>query len=226
MQEYSLLIGGKAGEGINTAGLSIAGLFSRLGYRVYMYFDYPSLIRGGHNFAIIRAADRPIGAHRTRVDVLLALDRKTIETHKERIDGKTTVIYDSSQVREGTGYGLPLDDIIAEEKAPPITRNSAMLGAFARVAGIDREILEDVLRAAVPEKHLDSNLRVAARGYSAVESVFSVKQLDAPALPVLTGNEAAGLGLVYGGLDTYVAYPMTPSSTYNSGAEHLVSWLR
>lgn len=212
MQEYSLLIGGKAGEGINTAGLSIAGLFSRLGYRVYMYFDYPSLIRGGHNFAIIRAADRPIGAHRTRVDVLLALDRKTIETHKERIDGKTTVIYDSSQVREETGYGLPLDDIIAEEKAPPITRNSAMLGALARVAGIDREILEDVLRAAVPEKHLDSNLRVAARGYSAVESVFSVKPLDAPALPVLTGNEAAGLGLVYGGLDTYVAYPMTPSS--------------
>ncbi|MDI6866329.1 2-oxoacid:acceptor oxidoreductase subunit alpha [Methanoculleus sp.] len=212
MQEYSLLVGGKAGEGINTAGLSIAGLFSRLGYHVYMYFDYPSLIRGGHNFAIIRAADEPIGAHRTGVDVLLALDRKTIETHKERIGGKTTVIYDSSQVGEERGYGLPLDEIIREEKAPPITRNTAMLGALSRVAGIDRAILEDVIRATVPEKHLDSNLRVAARGYNGVEGVFSVRPLDAPKLPVLTGNEATGLGLVYGGLDTYVAYPMTPSS--------------
>ena len=57
MGEYSVLIGGKAGEGINTAGLSIAALFSRLGYRTYMYFDYPSLIRGGHNYAIIRASE-------------------------------------------------------------------------------------------------------------------------------------------------------------------------
>ncbi|ABN57957.1 MULTISPECIES: 2-oxoacid:acceptor oxidoreductase subunit alpha [Methanoculleus] len=213
MAEYSVLIGGKAGEGINTAGLSIAGLFSHLGYRTYMYFDYPSLIRGGHNFAIVRAADRAIGAHRTRVDVLLAFDQNSIENHRQRIHDGTTVVYDASQVVRGEGYGLPLDAIVKEEKAPPITKNSAMLGALARVAGIGREVLEDVLRATVPEKHLEANLRVAGRGYNAVGGVFTVEPLDAPALPVLTGNEVAGLGLVHGGLDSYVAYPMTPSSS-------------
>lgn len=212
MSEYSVLIGGKAGEGINTAGLSIARLFSRLGYRTYMYFDYPSLIRGGHNFAVIRASDKAIGAHRTRVDILLAFDQNGIETHRERIHEGTTVIYDASQVAKGIGQGLPLDRIIEEEKAPPITKNSAMLGALARTAGIGREVLEDVLRAAVPEKHLEANLRVAGRGYDAVETVFSVEPLGAPTLPVLTGNEVTGLGLVHGGLDTYIAYPMTPTS--------------
>lgn len=101
MSEYSVLIGGKAGEGINTAGLSIAGLFSRLGYRTYMYFDYPSLIRGGHNFAIIRASEKAVRAHRTPVDVLLAFDQKSIDNHRDRIHDGTTIIYDASVVVRG-----------------------------------------------------------------------------------------------------------------------------
>jgi len=212
MSEYSVLIGGRAGEGINTAGLSIARLFSRLGYRTCMYFDYPSLIRGGHNFAIVRASDMRIGAHRTPVDVLLAFDQNSIEHHRQRIRDTTTVVYDASTVVRGQGYGLPLDAILKEENAPPITGNSAMLGALAQVAGIDRDLLEAVLRESVPAKHLEANLRVAGRGYDAVENVFTVEPLDAPTFPVLTGNEAAGLGLVHGGLESYVAYPMTPSS--------------
>ncbi len=212
MHEYSVLIGGKAGEGINTAGLSIAGLFSRLGYQTYMYLDYPSLIRGGHNFAIIRASERTIGALRTPVDVLLAFDQKSIDSHQERIHGNTTIVYDASGAVKADGYGLPLDAIVKEEKAPPITKNSAMLGALARVAGIEPAIYEDLLRTSVPEKYLEANLRVARRGYDAAGEVFVVEPLDAPALPILTGNEATGLGLVYGGLESYIAYPMTPTS--------------
>ncbi|WP_048104412.1 2-oxoacid:acceptor oxidoreductase subunit alpha [Methanoculleus bourgensis] len=212
MSEYSILIGGKAGEGINTAGLSIAGLFSRLGYYTYMYFDYPSLIRGGHNFAIIRASEKTVRAHRTPVDILLAFDQKSIDNHRERVHDGTTIIYDASGAVKADGYGLPLDRIIKEEKAPPITKNSAMLGALARVAGIEPAVYEDVLRATVPAKHLEANLRVARRGYDAAGDVFTVEPLEHPALPVLTGNEATGLGLVYGGLEAYVAYPMTPAS--------------
>jgi len=107
MSEYSVLIGGKAGEGINTAGLSIAGLFSRLGYRTYMYFDYPSLIRGGHNFAIIRASEKAVRAHRTPVDVLLAFDQKSIDNHRDRIHDGTTIIYDASVVVRGGGLRSP-----------------------------------------------------------------------------------------------------------------------
>jgi len=44
--DLSILIGGAAGDGINEAGLIVGRLFSQLGYFVYMYYDYPSLIRG------------------------------------------------------------------------------------------------------------------------------------------------------------------------------------
>ena len=46
MTEYSVLIGGKAGDGISQAGQLIGSLFSSLGYHVCLYVDYPSLIRG------------------------------------------------------------------------------------------------------------------------------------------------------------------------------------
>ncbi len=212
MRDYSVMIGGKAGEGINMAGLAIAGLFNHLGYRVYMYFDYPSLIRGGHNFAVVRAAEKKIGAHRDSYDILLALDQNCIDRHTDRIRDDTVIIYDTYQVVNAHGHPVDINAILDEESAPAITRNSAILGAFCSAAGIGREILEDVFEKTIPEKYLDVNLRVAGRGGDAVGEVMRIEALDKPHLPVLTGNEVAGLGLVRGGLDTFVAYPMTPTS--------------
>ena len=83
--EISVLIGGRAGDGISSAGQVIARLLAQNGYRVHMYFDYPSLIKGGHNFAIIRAAEKCIGAVRHKVDFILALNQETITLHRERL---------------------------------------------------------------------------------------------------------------------------------------------
>lgn len=88
MNELSVLIGGKAGDGINQSGLLIARLLSQIGYYIYMYFDYPSLIRGGHNFSIIRASQNKIGVHKEKVDFLLALNQNTIDLHKNRLKDK------------------------------------------------------------------------------------------------------------------------------------------
>ena len=52
-KDFSILIGGEAGQGSRMAGLIIAKFFNQLGYRIYIYEDYQSLIRGGHNFSQI-----------------------------------------------------------------------------------------------------------------------------------------------------------------------------
>jgi 2-oxoglutarate/2-oxoacid ferredoxin oxidoreductase subunit alpha len=212
MRECSVLIGGKAGEGINTAGLIIANLFSRLGYRIYMYFDYPSLIRGGHNFCIIRASERKIAAHRETVNVLLALDQNCIDLHPQQIREDTVIIHDTYRVVRPEGHGVALNEILAEEKAPEIARNSAIIGAFCKAAGIEWEVLSEAFAAFIKEKYLEMNLRVAKRAYNSIDEQFRIPPLERERLPVLTGNEATGLGLVRGGLDAFVAYPMTPTS--------------
>jgi 2-oxoglutarate ferredoxin oxidoreductase subunit alpha len=86
MREYSVLIGGQAGDGINQAGLLLTAIFTQMGYRAYMYFDYPSLIRGGHNFAIVRCAERKVYAHHDRMDLVIALNQETVDLHVHRLE--------------------------------------------------------------------------------------------------------------------------------------------
>ncbi|MDI6718410.1 MAG: 2-oxoacid:acceptor oxidoreductase subunit alpha [Methanomicrobiales archaeon] len=214
MQDVSILIGGRAGEGINLAGLSIARLLNQLGYHPYMYYDYPSLIRGGHNFAIVRGADRRISCHRDRVDYLLALNQDCIDLHRRRIKETTTIIYDSNAVKTlpKDGIGIDLFHMVKEENAPPITRNSGIIGAFSRAAGIPWKILEDLFRRTIP-KSLEINLAMARRGYDASRSAAPLAIKNGAGLPMISGNEAIALGFLKSGLSAYIAYPMTPSTS-------------
>jgi 2-oxoglutarate ferredoxin oxidoreductase subunit alpha len=215
MDEFSVLVGGRAGDGINEAGMIIARLYNQLGYCLYQYLDYPSLIRGGHNFAIVRAAGKKIGTHRDRVDFLLALNQDTIDRHKWRLKESSIAIYDSDEVKSPVagGFGLPLKTMAKEAGAPPIARNSGLIGAFSKAAGIEWEILEGVLRKEIPQS-VDENLEVARQGYGGIEGDdgLKVEKRSYPCCPVITGNDLIGLGLLRGGLDAYIAYPMTPSS--------------
>jgi 2-oxoglutarate ferredoxin oxidoreductase subunit alpha len=51
------LIGGKAGFGIDKAGSILGSILNRLNRRIYIYRDYPSLIRGGHKLGKKEASD-------------------------------------------------------------------------------------------------------------------------------------------------------------------------
>ncbi|WP_292369731.1 2-oxoacid:acceptor oxidoreductase subunit alpha [Methanoregula sp. UBA64] len=212
MKDISVLIGGRAGDGINSAGAVVAWLFSRLGYYVFVSTDYPSLIRGGHNFTMVRAADHPVGAYNDRFDYLVALNQETLDLHAPHCPD-CIIVANADQVKKpGSGQTISVGEILKEESAPPVTGNSAMIGAFAKAAGIPWKTLEEVFTAHMP-KAADENLRVARRAYGAVNTVRPVPVLGKAPLSLITGNEAIGLGLASGGLDSYIAYPMTPSST-------------
>ena len=211
--EVSVLIGGKAGEGISSAGQVIAHLLGQLGYRVHMHFDYPSLIKGGHNFAIVRGAPEPIGAARNQVDLILALDQETLRLHAPRLPegGRGVVVYNSDTVKYPPGIGVPIGSILAAEKAPPVMGNSAILGAFVRAAGIGWPLAERVFTKSF-RKGTGQNLRIARTAYEVSEERFRIPALSRPPLPAFTGNEAMGIGLVEAGLGVYLSYPMSPTS--------------
>ena len=216
MEDFSTLIGGVAGDGINEAGLTVAWLFNRLGYRIYMYYDYPSLIRGGHNYSLVRASRQKIGAHRDQIDVLIALNQETVEKHKDRLKDSSFVIYDAEKVKvDGVlqkSCGIPVTQILKETGALPVMKNSCILGAFCKVVGIDWLVLEEVLKKHIP-KMLEQNLMVARRGYDQAEEFCHMDELNQETQPIMTGNQAISLGLIKAGLEAYVAYPMTPSSS-------------
>jgi len=218
MDDFSLLIGGKAGDGIDRAGLIIARILNQLGYRLYIYRDYPSIIRGGHTFSIIRASKNKIRTHSDKVDFILALNQDTIDLHRQRLKPNSTIIYDSNIVKlEGPSlgiqsFGLPLEKIVKEENGLPVMRNSCIIGGFSKATGLEWDILERVFKNNI-SKGIDLNLKIARRGYDEAKEFFKIGPLPNRSLPVVTGNEAIGLGLIKGGLRAYIAYPMTPSSS-------------
>lgn len=210
MDDVSILVGGRAGDGINSAGLIVAHLLNHLGYRIYMYFDYPSLIKGGHNFSLVRGSPEFIGAHRNRADFVLALNQDSVDLHKDLITGESVVIFDSGRV-DADGVGIPISEILKELDAPAVMGNSCIIGAFARCAGIEWDVVKSVFLQKIPKK-LEQNLSVARTGYDMARKIKRIEPIQQKNLPVLSGNEAIGIGLLQGGLDAFVAYPMTPTS--------------
>lgn len=226
MKDFSTLIGGIAGDGINEAGMTASRLLSRLGYHIYMYYDYPSLIRGGHNFSLIRACRHEVSVHTDAIDVLIALNQETVEKHKFRLKKNSSfIIYDSDKVRADSfpqrGCGLAVTSMLKEVGAPAIMKNTCILGGYCKAVGIDWPVLEAVLNKHM-QKKLELNLLLAQRGYEKAEQFCRLDNLpvgSAGSSPpvglrsLLTGNQAIALGLIQAGLGAYIAYPMTPSSS-------------
>lgn len=207
-----------AGFGIDKSSLVIANILNRLGCRLYVYRDYPSLIRGGHTFSIIRSSNKKISAHKDGIDIILALNQETIDVHKGRLRSNSVVIYDSDSVRSETlpkntqGLGVALSRIVKEASGPEIMRNTCIIGALCKAIGIEWSILEAVLRKSFP-KDIDENLKIARRGYDeGAKTPIGIGPIKQDPLPILTGNEAVTLGLIKAGLKAYIAYPMTPTS--------------
>jgi 2-oxoglutarate ferredoxin oxidoreductase subunit alpha len=211
MKDYTVLIGGQAGDGIRQAGGMIGRMMSRLGYHIYFWDDYPSLIRGGHNFSIIRASEGRIEAYRDEIDILVCLNEDTAKKHRDQLKPDGLLIYDSD-VFKAEGCGVGLAGIVKENGGKPVMRNIAALGAVARTLGVEWPMLKTVVEAGAP-KATELNLKIAKAAYDAAcDARFHIERLDSEPLPLLQGNEAIALGAVRAGLGIYVAYPMTPSS--------------
>ena len=211
MKEISILIGGKAGDGIKGAGQIIARLLNRLGYRIFLYDEYPSLVKGGHNFNVIRGADKKIRAHKKNLDIIVALNQETAEKHNSDLKSHGVVLYDSDEV-DIEGMGIPFTSIVKEMEGIPIMRNTAAIGALAKSLDIEWSVV-DKLIADTMEKQTDLNLKIAQKAYDIADKVHvSLTRLEVNPQPLLTGNQAIALGAVQGGLNMYIAYPMTPSS--------------
>jgi len=212
-KDFSILVGGGAGEGSRTTGLIIAKLFSGLGYRIFIHDDYQSLIRGGHSFSYIRASNKKVLSHRKKIDFLLALDENTIKQHQANLDKKGIIIYNSDKVSLNSKrtIGIAVETIVKKHSGASITGNTAFIAGFAKIIGINWKTLEKLLKKEL-KKHQKLNLKIAKNAFDNTETLIHIKKLDQKHFPVLTGNEALSLGAVKAGLDLYIAYPMTPAT--------------
>jgi 2-oxoglutarate ferredoxin oxidoreductase subunit alpha len=224
--DYTIRIGGQAGQGLQTIGAVLAKLFARSGFHVFTHQDYMSRIRGGHNYYQVRFSDREISSSRRAVDILVALDKQTVEEHRGELAGGGMIVYDSATVKEKYGDGefldVPFRKIAMDTAGNRIMENTVAVGAVLGMLGIGLEILEELLTETFARKGreiVDQNVAAARAGAAYAsencgECSFSVPgAVEAPPKRMLLdGTNTVGLGALLSGCRFYSAYPMTPST--------------
>jgi len=220
-------IGAQAGAGVMVTGRMLGRCFTRGGYGVLAYPEYPSLVRGGHNAYQIRISDNGVSSPLTKCDVLLALNKDAIFYHKDAVVDGGLIIYDEKiDIKEFKlgkkieEVALPIEKILKDAGANPKMANAVQIGAALAAIDYPIEIFEKVLKdefGRKGEEIVNKNIAVAKAGYDFVKSkakpVRDVKPLSRKRRMLVGGNEALALGAVKAGLKMYSAYPMTPASS-------------
>ena len=88
------------GQGIETLGKSLGQICARYGLHVFTYSAYQSLIRGGHTFLTIRISSEPVANHGDEIDLIIALDKNSIEKHIENVRPGGAFIYSEDDAKQ------------------------------------------------------------------------------------------------------------------------------
>ncbi len=212
---FTFIVGGKAGEGVKKAGSTAADMLAGMGRHVFQMDDYPSLIRGGHNFTVVSSSIRPLTSHYMKADLVVALDARSYEAHRSHVADGGVMLFNSDAVEDGDGVGIPMTSLAAAY--PDAARRVGVSGPAALCAMIGWSKGELAAMIEREYRHdLEDNITFAAAVYEAVTAALGEpRPLDTgdDVRAMLTGNQAIALGAAAAGLDLYIGYPMTPAST-------------
>lgn len=209
---YNLLIGGAAGQGIDTTAAILEKLLKRSGYNVFTVRDFMSRVRGGHNFSLIRFGTAPVQSHSDRLDGIVALDEETVGLHQSQLKENGFILCDAKlNIHDGRAVKIELD-AMAKALGNPRVSGSVAVGAILRLFGESLDNVEDVLRAFVKQQYLEINLKAVREGYETATERFPHLQGTFGGQMLISGSRAVALGAMAAGLRFYSAYPMSPST--------------
>lgn len=207
--DYNILIGGAAGQGMDTVATMLNKVLQRSGYHVYTTANYRSRVRGGHNFFQIRISDKAVLSPKRELDVIFALNRETLEIHTPRLKSDGVSIADSAfaDFPNTQTYDLVAKaKELGNEKMITAIGLGIIMGRF----GINLKYGEDVIKETFKESLQEGNIKALNYGYEITRQ--DEVTMDYTDSILLDGNQAVGLGAVAAGCKFYCAYPMTPSS--------------
>ncbi|MDP3082547.1 MAG: 2-oxoacid:acceptor oxidoreductase subunit alpha [Rubrivivax sp.] len=231
----SVAIAGSGGSGVMTAGTMLLDAAARAGLYGIMVRTSGPQIRGGEAAALLRLAPRPMDALDDSFDLLLAMDWQNVHRFADEIPlrADSLILCDAGEgevpevfARSGARcIALPLKKMA--KAIPGSWTNMLALGLAGGLAGLPAAALQAALRETW--KHSDAglvaNLGALQAGLAEATGLTPGASFDRLAAAgehgprwMISGNEAAGLGAIRGGVRFVAAYPITP-------ATELLEWM-
>nr|WP_320116065.1 2-oxoacid:acceptor oxidoreductase subunit alpha [uncultured Desulfuromonas sp.] len=225
MQRINIVLGGQAGQGVNTVERILIRAFKQSGYHVYATKEYMSRVRGGLNTITISVGSTPIRSYREQIDLLIPFTTGVIDWVKPRLNPHTMILGNEAFLdREA-----PTDNIFAldwdeqDETAFKKELNTVCAGMVTALFDVDQNLVEELVTTAFadkPQTLIDKNIAALHYGWRQGERLKE-KQKAPFALPVddtvkdqtlINGSEAVAIGALSGGCNALSFYPMSPST--------------
>ena len=209
---YNLLIGGAAGQGIDTTAAILEKLIKRSGYSVFTYRDFMSRVRGGHNFIMIRFGKEEVLSHSYELDGIIALNEETIGLHLHELKENGFILCDSGiETADQRVIKIPMNDM-AKDLGNSRVSGTIAVGVILKLFDESLDGIAEVLRDFLPEKYIDINIQAISAGYKTVNQRYEKLLGRFTDWMILSGSQAVALGAITAGLRFYCAYPMSPAT--------------
>ena len=219
-----LAVTGSGGSGALTTGQILMDAVAAAGFYGLLTRSVGPQIRGGESAALLRFGPEPIQCPGDRLDLLVGLDWLNVERFAEELplDANSLILADpaagavpaillasGAQVRE-----VPFKELVAKVAGGRV--NMVALGVLGGLVGLPLSALQAGVRRALAGKGdstTQSALECVGLGYEQMAPAATVAgSRSATSRWMLSGNEAAGLGALRGGVRFVAAYPITPAS--------------
>ncbi len=219
------------GSGSASANQMFAKGVFRSGIPVSPKNIFPSNIQGLPTWFEVRVNEKGYLGRREGIDIAVAMNPQSYGQDVNELKEGGYLIYDSSWSRD---FGrddinileIPLTKLCVQEFSNPkqrlLFKNLGYVGLLASILEMNKEIYVSLIEEQFKgkEKLIEPNVKALEIGYKYAEDNFKDlcqikvhKSNKTDGLILTSGNDAAGLGCVYGGATVCAWYPITPSTS-------------
>ena len=226
-EDVSIVLGGAAGQGIQTVEEILTYALKKSGYHVYANKEYMSRVRGGINTTEIRVSSKRVRAFVRRIDILVPFKQGVLSWVRDRLGETTVVLGERENIEEEFMDKINLVEVpltkMAMEVGSQLYTNTTAAGLIVGLFHGDFGAIEDYIRkrfGGKGENVVKKNIEAAKKGYDlgvklCEEGIIKVEvQKDEKVKEevLLSGTEAVGIGALAGGMNFLTFYPMSPST--------------
>jgi 2-oxoglutarate/2-oxoacid ferredoxin oxidoreductase subunit alpha len=231
VNDFAIVVATANGTGSQTANLAILRALFKMGISVNGKNIFPSNIQGLPTWYHIRLSRDGYTARRHTAEFLIAFNQATVAQDIQTLPSGSVCLHNGDwrsvpQRDDITYYAIPVNEFVRDTgmkgKLKDYIANMVYVGALARLLDIPLDRLEEALdfQFKGKRKTVEANMAVvrAAHDWAAANLDRSHPYRAAPmdateGLIMMTGNEAAALGAVFGGVTFAAWYPITPSTS-------------
>jgi 2-oxoglutarate/2-oxoacid ferredoxin oxidoreductase subunit alpha len=244
VNDFSIVVATANGTGSQTSNLALLRALFKMGIPINGKNIFPSNIQGLPTWYHIRVSHEGFVARRHTSEVLVAFNPETIAEDIAALPAGGVCLYMAETrnppLREDvTNYAIPVASFLREAgvkgKFRDYMANMVYVGALAQLLRIDMEKVDEALSFHFGGRRqlVDQNMSIIRMAYAwTAENIekqdpYFVEPLNETDGQILiTGNEAAALGAVFGGVTVAAWYPITPSTSMIDALNAFLSRLR